>query len=121
MSVIMTSTCMLRSKARYSAAVRAIRGVAIRSIAESDARFMKSTVLSIAPVFLKSEMKKSASSKVIPTAAKTTANFSLVPRTFACLAICAARFACGSPEPEKIGSYCPLTSVLRPSIVETPV
>ena len=44
------------------AAVSAILGVAIRSIAGSFARFTNITVLSIAPVFLKSEMKKSASS-----------------------------------------------------------
>ena len=83
MSVMMTSTCMSHSNARYSAAVSAIRGVEIRSIAASDAKLIKSTVRSIAPVFLKSEMKKSASSKVIPTAANTTANFSSRPRTFA--------------------------------------
>lgn len=38
-------------------------------------------------------------------AAKTTANGSSVPRTFACLAIWAARFACGRPDAEKIGSF----------------
>ena len=79
----MTRTCISHSNARYSAAVSAIRGVEIRSIAESDARFIKRTVRSIAPVFLKSEIKKSASSNVIPIAANTTANLEPVPLTFA--------------------------------------
>ena len=100
-----TSTCISHSNARYSAAVNAIRGVEILSIAGSDARLINSTVLSIAPVFLKSEIKKSASSKVIPIAANTTANLESEFLTFACLAICAARFACGRPEPEKMGSF----------------
>ena len=46
------------SKARYSAAVSAIRGVAIRSTAGSFARFMNMTVRSMAPVRWKSEMKE---------------------------------------------------------------
>ena len=71
------------SKARYSAAVRAIRGVAIRSTAGSLARFEKTTVRSMAPVRRKSEMKYSDSSKVMPIAAKTTAKVSLSPSTFA--------------------------------------
>ena len=75
---------MFRSKARYSAAVRAIRGVAIRSTAGSFARFINITVLSIAPVRLKSDAKKSASSYVIPIAANTTAKFpASSPRTLA--------------------------------------
>ena len=41
------------SKAKYSAAVSAILGVAIRSTAGSFARFINITVLSIAPVSLK--------------------------------------------------------------------
>ena len=56
-----------------------IRGVDIRSTAGSFARFINITARSIAPVFLKSFIKKSASSKVMPTAANTTANFSLFP------------------------------------------
>ncbi len=56
----------------------AIRGVAILSIAGSFARFINSTALSIAPVFLNSSIKKSASSKVIPIAANTTANLASV-------------------------------------------
>ena len=93
MSVIITSTCIPRSNARYSAAVSAIFGVAIRSIAGSFARFTNITVLSIAPVSLNESIKKLDSSKVIPIAAKTTANCLLSPSTVACLAICAARFA----------------------------
>ena len=47
-------SAMPRSKARYSAAVSAIRGVAMRSTAGSLARFVNSTVRSIAPVLRKS-------------------------------------------------------------------
>ncbi len=112
---------MPRSKARYSAQVSAIRGKMTRSIVGSSARFRNITVLSSAPVFSKSLMKRFASSDVIPIAQKTTANFSSFPRTFACLAIWAASSLWGSPEAEKIGSFCPRTNVLSPSIVEIPV
>ena len=87
----------------------------------SFARFINRTALSMAPVRLKSEMKKSASSNVMPIAAKTTANALSEPRTFDWRAICAARFACGRPEPENIGSFCPRTRVFSPSIEDTPV
>ena len=53
--------------------------------------------------------------------AKKAAKPASEPRTRACLAICAASFACGSPDAEKIGSFWPRTSVLSPSIVEIPV
>ena len=79
------------------------------------------TVLSIAPDSLNEFTKKLDSSKVIPIAANTTANFSFVPLTLACFAICAASCACGSPDAENIGSFCPLTSVLSPSIADIPV
>ena len=91
--------------ARYSAAVKAILGVAIRSTAGSLARLINRTVLSMAPVSLKLSIKKLDSSKVIPRAANTTAKFSPEPRTLACLAIWAARLAWGRPEAEKIGSF----------------
>ena len=120
-SVRITSTCISCSKARYSAAVRAIRGVAIRSTAGSFARLMKRTVRSMAPVSLKLSVKKFASSKVIPIAAKTTAKGSSVPRTFAWRAICAPSWAWGRPEAEKIGSFWPRTRVFSPSMAETPV
>ena len=90
-------------------------------MAGSLARFINRTALSIAPVFVKSSIKNCASSKVIPIAPNTTANFASSPSTFACLAICAATLLCGSPEPENIGNFCPLTRVLSPSIVEIPV
>ena len=109
------------SKARYSAAVSAIRGVAIRSTAGSLARLENTTVRSMAPVRRKSLMKYSDSSKVMPMAANTTAKVSSSPRTRAWRAICAASAAWGRPEPEKIGSFWPRTRVFRPSIVETPV
>ncbi len=80
---MITRTCIPSSNAKYSAHVSAIRGVAIRSIAGSFARFINRTVLSIAPVFLKSLMKYSASSYVIPTAPKTTANLLSDFKTFA--------------------------------------
>ena len=86
-SVKITKTCISQSNARYSAAVRAILGVEILSTAGSFARFTNITVLSIAPVSLKDSTKKFDSSKVIPIAANTTANFSSVPRTLACFAI----------------------------------
>ena len=61
------------------------------------------------------------SSKVMPMAANTTAKGSSVPRTFAWRAICAASWAWGRPEAEKMGSFWPRTSVFRPSMAETPV
>ena len=94
MSVMMTSTCIPFSKARYSAAVRAIRGVEIRSTAGSFARLLNSTVRSMAPVRLNSLTKNSDSSKVMPMAANTTAKLEpSSPSTLACRAICAARLA----------------------------
>ncbi len=121
MSVRITSTCMSRSKARYSAAVSAMRGAAMRSITGSSARLMISTERLMAPVRRKSSMKNSASSKVMPMAQKTTAKPSPVPSTRACRAICAATRPCGRPAPEKIGSFWPRTRVFMPSMVLTPV
>jgi hypothetical protein len=57
----------------------------------------------------------------MPMAAKTTANFSPDLSTLAWRAIWAARRECGSPEPEKMGSFCPRTRVFRPSMAEMPV
>jgi len=54
-------------------------------------------------------------------AAKTTEKDSSEVITLACRAICAASSLCDIPEPEKIGSFCPLTRVFIPSIVEMPV
>ena len=109
------------SNARYSAAVSAILGVAIRSMAGSFARLTNSTVRSRAPVSRKLSTKKLDSSNVIPMAANTTAKFSSFPSTFAWRAICAASCAWGRPDAEKIGSFCPLTSVFSPSMADTPV
>ncbi len=81
---------MSSSKARYSAVVSASLGVRILSMAGSSARFMNTTARFSAPVLSKSDMKYWASSAVMPMAAKTTANSSSEPRTFACLAICRA-------------------------------
>ena len=51
------------------------------------AKFINNTDLSIAPVFTNSSLKNSASSKVIPIAANTTANLESEFKTLACLAI----------------------------------
>src|SRR5437667_104663 len=120
-SVRITRMCIPTSYARYSAAVKAIRGVMSRSTAGSSARFRKRTARRSAPVRSKSSMKTRASSCVIPIAAKTTPKGSRLPRTVACRAICKATSLCGSPAPENSGSFWPRTSVLRPSMVEIPV
>src|SRR5438445_1673334 len=121
MSVRITRMCIPTSYARYSAAVRAIRGVISRSTAGSSARFRNRTARFRAPVRSKSSMNTRASSWVIPIAAKTTPNGSLLPRTFAWRAICRATSLCGRPAPENSGSFWPRTRVFRPSIVEMPV
>src|SRR6266540_2771602 len=121
MSVRMAKMCMPTSYARNSAAVRAIRGVMSRSTAGSSARFRNRTARLSAPVRSKSFMNTRASSCVMPIAAKTTPNGSLLPRTFACRAIWSATSLCGKPAPEKSGSFWPRTSVFNPSIVEIPV
>src|SRR5438128_10497288 len=121
MSVMMTRMCIPTSYARYSAAVRAMRGVMSRSTAGSSARFRHRTARRSAPVRSKSSMKTRASSCAIPIAAKATPNDSRLPTTLACRAICSATSLCGSPAPENSGSFCPRTRVFRPSIVEMPV
>src|SRR2546426_2299071 len=121
MSVRITRMCIPTSYARYSAAVRAIRGVISRSTAGSSARFKKRTARRSAPVRSKSSMNTRASSCVIPIAAKTTPNDSPLPTTLACRAICSATSLCGSPAPENSGSFWPRTRVFKPSIVEMPV
>ena len=118
---MMTRTCIPSSNARYSAVVRPRRGVEILSTAGSSARLRKTTALLSAPVLSNSFMKVCFSSLVIPIAMKTTAKSSSDPRTFACLAICSASSLWGSPDAEKIGSFCPLTRVFIPSMVEIPV
>ena len=120
-SVKITNTCIPKVNAKYSAVVKAILGVKILSIAGSDAKFINNTALSIAPVFLNSSTKNCDSSNVIPIAANTTAKLVSEFKTFACLAICAANSACGRPDAENTGSFCPLTKVFNPSIAEIPV
>src|SRR2546426_5014087 len=121
MSVNTTRMCIPTSYARYSAAVRAIRGVISRSTAGSSARFRNRTARFRAPVRSKSSMTTRASSWVIPIAANTTPKGSWLPRTFAWRAICNATSLCGRPAPENSGSFWPRTRVFRPSIVEIPV
>ena len=93
----------------------------ILSIAGSSAVFKNRTLLFSAPDSSRLFLKYSASLYCTPIAAKTTAKSSSVPTTDACLAICAASKLCDIPEPEKIGSFCPLTRVINPSITDTPV
>lgn len=101
--------------------VSAHLGVMMRSIAGSSARLRNRVHLSSAPVRSKSLRKYCASSAVIPMAANMTANCSSLPRTFACLAICAAMRLCGSPAPLNSGSFCPRTRLFIPSMVDIPV
>ena len=112
---------MSSSYARYSATVSAARGVIKRSIVGSSARFMNTTLRASAPVLSNSWMKNDASRCVIPIAPNTTENCSASPSTFAWRVICAAISFAGRPAPEKIGSFCPRTSVFITSIVEMPV
>ena len=121
MSVRITRTCIPNSNAKYSATVNATRGVIILSIAGSSAVFKNRTLLFSAPDSSRLFLKYSASLYCTPIAANTTAKSSSVPTTDACLAICAASKLCDIPEPEKIGSFCPLTRVINPSITDTPV
>ena len=88
------------------------------STAGSLAKFVNTTARLRAPVLSKSSIKYWASSLVIPIAAKTTANSRSPPTVLACLAICKAISLCGSPEPENIGNFCPITNVFNPSIVD---
>ena len=78
-------------------------------------------LLASAPVCSKSEMKYCASSLVMPMAANTTMKFSSLPTTLACRAIWSAISLCGSPDPEKMGSFWPRTSVFIKSMLEIPV
>src|SRR6056297_1908435 len=129
MSVRITRTWYPLSNARYSAVVSARRGVTVRSTAGSSARFMKTTERSSAPVRSKSSMNSFASSAVIPMAPKTTANSvpsssspaSSSSGTVAWRAIWSESSLCGRPDPEKMGSFWPRTSVFMPSMAETPV
>ncbi|BAS73981.1 Os01g0711050 [Oryza sativa Japonica Group] len=76
MSVRMTRTCFPHSYAKYSAVVRAILGVIIRSIVGSFARLRNKVTLSIEPFSSKSRLKNCAVSMFTPIAAKTIAKFS---------------------------------------------
>ena len=81
----------------------------------SSARLRKKTTRSSAPVSSNCCRKKAASRFVMPIAANTMANSS-PDLTRAWRMICAASSLAGRPEPEKIGSFWPRTSVFRPSI-----
>ncbi len=66
-------------------------------------------------------MKNRATSYLTPMAAKTMTNGSSEVRIFAWRMICAASRLCGSPLPEKMGSFWPRISVFMPSMQESPV
>jgi hypothetical protein len=83
----------------------------MRSATGSEARLRTATALLRAPVFLNSSMKKRASSVLMPTPTKTTANSSSEPLTVDCRTTCAAIMLWGSPVPEKMGSFWPRTRV----------
>uniref|UniRef100_J3L3E5 Uncharacterized protein n=1 Tax=Oryza brachyantha TaxID=4533 RepID=J3L3E5_ORYBR len=76
MSVKMTRTCFPHSYAKYSAVVRAILGVIIRSMVGSFARLRNKVTLSIEPFSSKSRLKNCAVSMFTPMAAKTIAKLS---------------------------------------------
>ena len=97
--------------------------MAIRSTAGSLARLINSTVRSMAPVFLKAlVLKKSASSKVMPMAANTTAKRLAGAAHFGLAGDLGRQIWHGAGQlAEKMGSFCPLTRVFRPSMAETPV
>mmetsp|Transcript_3047 Transcript_3047/g.8408 ORF Transcript_3047/g.8408 Transcript_3047/m.8408 type:complete len:252 (-) Transcript_3047:107-862(-) len=127
MSVRMTSTCMPHSYARYSAVVSARRGVMMRSMVGSLARFRNSVTRSIAPFSSKSCRKNRAASMLTPIAANTIANSSVLCSSPsrctspACRQICAATSLCGKPAPENRGIFCPRAIEFITSMVEMPV
>ena len=134
MSVRMASTCLPSTKARYSAAVRAKRGVSSRCVEESLARLRNNAVRSSAPPCSRLRRKNSALSCGTPIPAKTMTKSSApsapsVPsaarpgagRSRAWLAISTASRSCGSPPPLKMGSFWPRTRLFIRSSVLTPV
>ena len=105
-SVKMTRMCMFFSNARYSAKVRAHFGVIRRSTTGSFARFINIATWEETPLSSNVRRKNSATSCFTPMAAKTIANCSSESSpSDACCTICAASWSCGSPLPEKIGSF----------------
>src|SRR5512143_4351675 len=123
MSVRIASTCLPSTKARYSAAVSAKRGVSRRCVDESEARLRKSAVRGSAPLCSRLRRKYSALSHGTPIPAKTIAKSppAPLPRSRAWLAISTAIRSCGRPPPEKIGSFCPRTRLFMRSSVVIPV
>src|SRR5512138_668083 len=121
MSVSTTRTCMPWANARCSAQVSAQRGVMSRSMGGSSALERNTTVRSRTPAVRNASRYASYSRNGAPIAANTTANRSPPPRTRAWQTIWVASRPAGSPAQEKIGSFCPRTSVFMPSIAETPV
>ncbi len=109
------------SNARNSASVSAARGVTMRSIGGSSARFRNSAVRPSRPDFEKRSRKYAAVSCDTPRATNTTANASLSSDSRAWSAIWEASWSCGRPAPEKIGSFWPRTRVFSPSTAEIPV
>ncbi len=122
MSVMMASTCLPSVKARYSAAVRAKRGVSRRWVLESDARLRNSAVRAKAPDSSSVRRKNSALSYGRPMPANTITNSSASALlSLALMAMLTAMRSCGRPPPEKSGSFCPRTSEFMRSMVVMPV
>ena len=93
----------------------------IRSIEGASAKDWNITTFERTPDSSKVFTKNRATSYLIPIPAKTITNCSSAPRSFAWRIIWAASLLCGSPFPEKIGSFCPRTREFIPSIAEIPV
>ena len=119
MSVMMTSTCIPSSNARCSASVSAERGVMSRSTDGSSARLRNIATLCSTPERSNESMKNRATSCLTPMAANTMANSTSSLSSLACRAIWAAMRLCGRPLPEKMGSFCPRTSVFIRSMDDT--
>jgi hypothetical protein len=118
------------SRAYSPAVVSTRRGVMMRSIVGSSARFMNSAVRAIAPLSSKSFVKKRAVSMFTPMAPKTTAKLSSCV-SIASLPGCCTRPAwrtiwapislCGRPAAEKSGIFCPRAIEFITSMEEMPV
>ena len=113
---------MSRSKARYSAPVSAIRGVAMRSMGGSLARLRKRTARSMAPVCPEVLDEEVRFLEGDAHGAEDDGELLLLSRAPSPGGRSGRR--CGGAAgryPEKMGSFWPRTSVFRPSMDEMPV
>ncbi len=97
------------------------RGVTSRSTEGASAKLKKQATFVATPLSSNVRVNERATSCVTPIAAKTIVKRTSSPGSFACRVIWAARRLCGMPLPEKMGSFCPRTSVFIPSMAEMPV